>query len=398
MLEANSRTRKPKPGSIVNLPHRKLSPPTFCRVDLSALRANLDYLRDRVGTKVHIMAVVKANAYGHGDIEIATALSKNGVRYFGVAAVQEGLRLRRAGIKDPIVVLGGLYPEDLPAFLEHSLTPVVTDTRILRQLDTLASARNQRIDCHLKIDTGMGRLGWLADRAHEWMPDLDGRNAVNISGVMSHFALAECVDSPSRQRQLAGFRRVLELLRKAGHQPELTHMANSAALLTFPEAHFNMVRPGGTLYGLLTDPSLSRGHTLKPVLSWMSRVLQVKRIPRYHPVSYGEQFVTARESVIATVSAGYANGLKRALSNRGEVLIRGRRAPIVGLITMDLTMLDVTDIAGVQQGDEVVLLGAQGQEAISAEEMASWANTISYEILTSISSAIPRYYVDEEEV
>lgn len=381
----------------MNLPSSEFRPLTFCRVDLCALRANLRYLRERAEANAQLLAVVKANAYGHGDIPIATALAKAGVHHFGVATVHEGVRLRRAGIEAPIIVLGGLYPEHLSALLDYGLTPVVTETLILEQLDALACSRQQRIGCHLKVDTGMGRLGWLADLAHEWIPGLRGLQAVEISGVMSHFAVAECADSPSRRRQLAAFHRVLALLRAAGHEPEWAHMANSAALLTFPEAHFNMVRPGGTLYGLFTHPSLMCSHPLKPVLSWLSCVVQVKRIPKNHPVSYGERFVARRDSVIATISTGYADGLKRSLSNKGAVLIRGRRAPIVGLITMDLTMVDVTDIAGVRQGDEVVLLGAQREQAISAEEMASWADTISYEILTSISSTIPRYYIDEEE-
>jgi alanine racemase len=393
-----SRTRNPKPGSIVKSHSpSQLKPTTFCRVDLSALRWNLAYLRNTLAAEVQILAVVKANAYGHGDIEITRTLSQNGVRYFGVATVQEGIRLRQAGISDSVIVLGGLYPEEFEALLEHSLTPVVTEPRILRTLDALASARNHCIDCHLKIDTGMGRLGWLADNVHEWLPDLEDLDAVNIHGIMSHFAIAEGVESSSRYRQLAGFRKVLAALREAGHEPVLAHMANSAALLTFPESHFDMVRPGGSLYGIFSHPPLSRNNPLKPVLSWRSRVLQVKRIHRNHPVSYGETFVTTRDSAIATLSVGYADGLKRSLSNKGSVLIRGQRAPIVGLVTMDLTMVDVTDIAGVQQGDEVVLLGTQGQETISAEEVAGWANTISYEILTSISSTIPRYYINEEE-
>lgn len=370
---------------------------TFCRIDLHALRWNLAYLRSLIAPAVKLLAVVKANAYGHGDIEIATTLSKQGVRHFGVATVQEGLRLRQAGISDSIIVLGGLYPDQFAALLEHSLTPVVTEHAILRELEALGSARNRRIECHLKIDTGMGRLGWLADNVHRWLPELKSLAAVKIQGLMSHFAVAEGIDSSSRHRQLARFQKVLAALRQSGHGPVLAHMANSAALLTFPESHLDMVRPGGTLYGIFSHPPLSRDNPLKPVLSWRSRVLQVKQIHRDHPVSYGETFVTTRDSIIATLSVGYADGLKRSLSNKGWVLIRGQRAPIVGLVTMDLTMVDVTDIAGVQQGDEVVLLGTQGREKISAEEMAGWANTISYEILTSISSTIPRTYIDEEE-
>jgi alanine racemase len=374
-----------------------LSTPTFCQIDLNALRWNIEYLRNLLAPEVKILAVVKANAYGHGDIQITRALSKNGVRHFGVATVPEGVRLRQAGISDSIIVLGGLYEEELAALLEYSLTPVVTENHILKKLDAFGSARNHRIECHLKIDTGMGRLGWLADNVHQWLPELSDLDAVKIHGIISHFAIAEGVESSSRHRQLAGFHQVLAALRKAGHEPVLAHMANSAALLTFPESHFDMVRPGGTLYGIFSHPPLAQEHALRPVLSWKSRVLQVKPIRRDHPVSYGETFVTARNSVIATLSVGYADGLKRSLSNKGWVLIRGQRAPIVGLVTMDLTMVDVTDIAGVQQGDEVVLLGTQARENISAEEMASWADTISYEILTSISSNIPRHYIDEEE-
>jgi len=370
---------------------------TFCRVNLSVLRRNVDCLRNHLDAGVQILAVVKANAYGHGDIEIAQALSKNSVQHFGVATVAEGVRLRQAGINDAIVVLGGLYTEDLTPLLEHSLTPVVTEYAILKTLDAVAAARNQRIECHLKVDTGMGRLGWLADTVHEWLPELEGLQAVKIHAVMSHFAIAEGIESPSRHRQLASFHKVLAALKRAGHEPVLAHMANSAALLTFPESHLDMVRPGGTLYGIFSHPPLSRANSLEPVLSWYSRVLQVKQIQRNKPVSYGETFVTTRDSVIATLSVGYSDGLKRSLSNKGWVLVRGQRAPIVGLVTMDLTMVDVTDIAGVQHGDEVVLLGTQGRENISAEEMAGWADTISYEILTSISSTIPRTYIDEEE-
>ncbi len=370
---------------------------TCCVVDLSALRANLREVRRLVGPGVEILAVVKADAYGHGDIETARALCAEGVDRLGVATVAEGARLREAGVSAAILVLGSLYPGDAAALVRHSLEPVVPNLEMLRHLDAFGAERGAEFRCHLKLDTGMGRLGLLPDAIEEWLPELDGLTAVRLQGVMSHFAKAEEPESPSCRGQLRTFRRVLERMRAAGHGPPLSHMANSAAIIGLPEARFDMVRPGGMLYGIYSHPPLAERVRLAPALTWKTSVLQLKTLPKHSPVSYGGTFVTCRESVIATLPVGYADGYKRSLSNQAAVLIRGRRAPVVGRVTMDLTMADVTDIAGVQPGDEVVLLGAQGRETISAEEMAGWAETISYEILTSISPKIPRYYFRDKE-
>lgn len=370
---------------------------TCCLVDLSALRANLGAVRRLVGAKVEILAVVKADAYGHGDVETARALCDEGVRRLGVATVAEGVRLRESGIEAGILVLGSLYPGDAAALVRYSLKPVVPNLDLLRYLEKFGAEHGVDIPCHLKLDTGMGRLGLLPDAIEEWLPELDGLSAVKLEGIMSHFAKAEEPESPSSRGQLQAFRRTLERIRAAGHGPAMAHMANSAAILVLPEAHFDMVRPGGMLYGIFSHPPLAKHARLAPVLTWKTRVLQLKTLPEHSPVSYGGTFVTRRKSIIATLSVGYADGYKRCLSNKAAVLIRGRRAPVVGRVTMDLTMADVTDIAGVQPGDEVVLLGAQGREVISAEEMAGWADTISYEILTSISPQIPRYYIRDEQ-
>ena len=370
---------------------------TCCLVDLSALRANLNTVRRRVGPGVEILAVVKADAYGHGDVEIARALCGEGVRRLGVASVAEGVRLRESGIEAAILVLGSLYPGDAAALVRYSLNPVVPNLNLLRHLEAFGAEHGADIPCHLKLDTGMGRLGLLPEAIEEWLSELDRLQAVKLQGIMSHFARAEEPESPSTRAQVHAFRQTLERIRAAGHRPALAHMANSAAILGLSEAHFDMVRPGGMLYGIFSHPPLAKHVRLAPVLTWKTRVLQLKTLPKHSAVSYGGTFVTGRKSVIATLPVGYADGYKRSLSNKAAVLIRGRRAPVVGRVTMDLTMVDVTDIAGVQPGDEVVLIGTQAGEAISAEEMAGWADTISYEVLTSISPHIPRYYTRDKE-
>lgn len=369
----------------------------FRVVDLSALRWNLAQTRSRLQSTTEILAVVKGDAYGHGDLEVAKALRHEGVAHLGVASVDEGVHLRQLGIDGSIVVMGGFYPEQVRILAEHTLTAVITEPAVLDALEAFGSKAGITLSCHLKVDTGMGRLGFLPDDSDSWIPKLEKLTAVRLDGVMSHFSEAERVGSPSSRRQLESFRRIIKQLRAAGHRPRLAHMANSAALVLLPESHFNLVRPGGMLYGLFSDPSLAEKISLEPVLAWKTRVLQVKKVPKGFGVSYGETFVTKRESTIAVLSVGYADGYKRNLSNRAAVLIHGQRAPVVGAITMDLTMADVTDIAGVQQGDEVVLLGRQDNAKISAEELAGWADTISYEILTSISSRVPRYYVKQQE-
>ncbi|MDE0355280.1 MAG: alanine racemase [Deltaproteobacteria bacterium] len=370
---------------------------TCCIVDLSALRTNLRTVRRLAGPGVELLAVVKADAYGHGDIETARALCAEGVDRLGVATVAEGARLREAGVDAAILVLGSPYPGDAAALVRHSLDPVVASLDLLRHLDAFGAAHGAEIPCHLKLDTGMGRLGLLPDAVEEWLPGLDGLKAVRLQGVMSHFARAEEPESQSCRRQLQVFRRTLKRIRAAGHDVPLVHMANSAAIMGLPEARFNMVRPGGMLYGIYSHPPLAKLVRLAPVLTWKTRVLQLKTLPKHSPISYGGTFVTCRESVIATVPVGYADGYKRSLSNKAAVLIRGRRAPVVGRVTMDLTMADVTAIDGVQPGDEVVLLGTQDGETISAEEIAGWADTISYEILTSISRGVPRRYIGDNQ-
>jgi len=379
---------------MISLPKGR---PTFCLVDLAALRWNFQQARKKVGRGVKILSVVKANAYGHGAPAVARVLAEAGSDAFGVATLEEGIALRKAGIQSPVLVLAGVYPEQLDELLQNGLTPVVCELEALRRLEVEARRRGVTLDFHLKVDTGMGRLGFLPSEIDSWLPELKELEALKLEGLLSHFSYAESVEGDYTQKQLERFRALLEQLRSAGFDPPLVHIANSAAVVTLPAAHFSMVRPGLMLYGAYPSPEMASQVTLKPVLTWKTRVLQLKKVPKGTSISYGQTFVTKRESLIATLPVGYADGYHRLLSNRGCVLVRGKRAPIVGRVCMDLTMADVTEVRGVEQGDEVILLGKQGEEHISADEMAGWAETISYEILTSISARVPRIRYDSKE-
>jgi alanine racemase len=288
--------------------------------------------------------------------------------------------------------LAGVFPDQLDTFLEYKLTPVVHDVISLSELDKQMSSRRVQLGVQLKVDTGMGRLGFLAADADQWIADLKQIKSLQIEGVFSHFSHAESVQGDYTRKQLKIFKHVVEQLRSARLLPALVHLANSAATITLPEAYFEMVRPGLILYGVYPSAEMRDQITLKPVLSWKTKILQLKKVPSGASISYGQTFITERESLIATLPLGYADGYPRSLSNRGQALVRGERAPIAGRVCMDLTMIDVTDIRNVRQGDEVVLLGRQGGAEITADELAAWSNTISYEILTSIGTRVPRIH------
>jgi alanine racemase len=366
--------------------------PTLCFVDLDALRWNFRQIRSKVGPQVKILSMVKANGYGHGATAIATALAAEGSDAFGVATLEEGVELRQTSIKEPILVLAGAYAEQVDRFFDHWLTPVVYDVESLKQLDAVVHSSDRDLQVHLKVDTGMGRLGLLAAEVDSWLPTIKKLKALKIEGVFSHFSHAESVEGHYTREQLRIFREVIERLRSGGIEPSVVHLANSAATITLPAAYFDMVRPGLMLYGIYPSPAMANQISLKPVLSWKTQVLQVKKVPAGTSISYGQTFITQRKSLIAILPIGYADGYPRLLSNRGEVLVNGKRAPVVGRVCMDLTMIDVTDIGEIRQGDEVVLLGRQGDAEISADEMAAWASTISYEILTSIGARVTRIH------
>ena len=369
-----------------------LGRPTVCYIDHESLRWNFRQIRSLLGPQVKILSMIKANGYGHGAPAVARTLAAEGSNAFGVAILEEAIELRRHGITVPILVLTGAYLDQLELFLEHDLMPVVHDTDLLQRLDAAVARLGRSLDVHLKIDTGMGRLGFPAAECDSWLPQLNKLKALRVEGIFSHFSHAESVEGQYTRKQLEIFHDLVQRLAVVGIAPAVIHLANSAATITLPEAYFNMVRPGLMLYGVYPSPEMAARISLKPVLSWKTRILQLKKVPSNTSISYGQTFITKRDSLIATLPIGYADGYPRLLSNRGQALVGGKRAPVAGRVCMDLTMLDVTDIAKINQGDEVVLLGTQENETISADEMASWADTISYEILTSIGARVPRIH------
>lgn len=340
-----------------------------------------------------MMAVVKANAYGHGAVEVARTIETLGDAFFGVAILEEGAALREAGITSPIAVLGGMFPDQAPDLVEYDLTPVVFDMAAARALDEAAKKRAVDLPIHVKIDTGMGRLGILPEEAGPFFSELKELRNLRVEALLSHFAESEAEEKEFSRRQLSKFLKAVEEVRSLGFNPSLLEMANSAALVDIEEARLGMVRPGIMLYGSYPATRLRESIKLKPVMQLKTRILFLKSVPAGFTVSYGRRFTTKRPSLIATLPIGYADGLPRTLGNSGEVIIGGHRAPIAGTVCMDLIMVDVTDVPGVQAGDEAVIIGSQGSEAITAEEVAEKAGTISYEIFCRLSARVPRVYI-----
>ena len=364
--------------------------PTVAEVSLGALRNNLREAQRLVGDAVRVMAVVKADGYGHGAAASARAFLEAGAAVLGTSSVAEAVELRTAGITAPIVVLGGVFPGEEGDVAKHDLAAGVWSLDRARAIAAVRNGRTVRL--HLKVDTGMTRLGVdlpeVADAARA-LRDVEG---VVLDGLYSHFATADAVETAPAQAQIARFR---EAIASLGPSVPHLHLANSAAVISQPPAHFTLVRPGLMLYGCSPAPHLAERAALRPALRFRSAVAQVRRVPAGRAVGYGGTYVTSRASVIATVPIGYADGLHRLASNRGWMLVRGARAPIAGRVCMDHTMLDVTDVPGVAADDEVVVVGSQGGATITADELAQWTETIPYEVLTSVGKRVPRVYVEE---
>jgi alanine racemase len=370
--------------------------PTHAEIDLDALAFNVAQVR-RLGRKQKkILAVVKANAYGHGAIGIARELEALGVDFLGVAFIEEGIKLRKAGIQKPILILGGIFPFHVKKIFTFRLTPVVFDLALARALDAEGKRQNHALPVHIKIDTGMNRLGVPFDQTEKFFTSLQSVNFLKVEGVLSHFSSAHLRDKESRNftaDQTKKFKKSLSLIRGLHFEPPLIHMANSSAIIEELIPDFTMVRAGLMLYGAYPSDDLKDTHlSLKPVMSLKTHVIQIKTVPPETPISYSRTFYTKKESLIATIAIGYGDGYHYRLSNRGKVLIHGKKLPLVGSVCMDLIMADVTELPGVKPEEEVVLFGRQGEVTISVEEVAQWADTIPYEILCGISSRVPRIY------
>ena len=366
--------------------------PTYATINLAALAHNLSRIKRYLSPGCDVMAIVKANAYGHGAMEIAHALARHGIGRFAVASLDEGIALRQAGLSASILVLGALFEEQVSDLVAHQLTPVVSDGRLLPALAKAAYSHPTPYPIHLKVETGMGRLGLSPEELLALLENPLLQSPLQVDGLMTHLADADGKDSTFTEQQLGAFRAVQEHIRQRGVTIPLVHTANSAAIVRFPGAHFSLVRPGIMLYGYHTLPATVPAPDLRPVLSLRSTIVQLRTIPRGGTVSYNGTFVASRPTRIAVLPIGYADGYSRRLSHRGSVLIQGHRVPIVGLVCMDMIMVDVTDLPPVQVGEAVTLIGQQGGESIWADEVAGWIDTIPYEVLCGIGSRVPRLY------
>jgi len=366
--------------------------PTFVEVDLGRLTANYEAIAKAVAPST-VMPVLKANAYGHGLVEVARHMESLGAPYLGVAFLEEGILLRDAGIRTPILIMGGIVGNQVPHFLAHDLTLTASSVGKLRQIDDAAREMGVTARVHLKIDTGMERIGVHYYSAQGLLAASLECNHCVIEGIYSHFANADSPVLAHAELQLQRFNDVLEWYEKSGvPAPAMRHMANSGGILQLRASHLDMVRPGLLLYGVYPSHDIVRSIEVKPALSWKSRVVYFKVVKPGHPVSYGSTWQTDHETRIVTVPTGYGDGYLRAMSGSAEVLIRGKRYPVVGRICMDQMMANI-EWDSAYNDDEVVLIGEQGDEAIRCEDLADWAGTIPWEILTNINTRVSRVYV-----
>jgi alanine racemase len=367
--------------------------PTVAEIDLKALGSNYRQLLKKIPKGTNILGVVKADAYGHGAVPISLELERLGVHSLGVAISDEAIELRRGGVRAPILIFGGVFtPDEVDRVLAYDLTPVVFEKATLQRLSKAAERSRKKVRVHIKVDTGLGRLGVPDVLWRDFVKDLKRFAWIEIEGFLSHFSMTDEDGGAFSRDQWAKFQKAVSVAEKMGVRFKYHHISNSGNLTAFPAFSGNLVRPGIMLYGSYPSPRFRDRIKLQPVMTLKTRIHFLKEVPPGTRVSYGGTFVTKRKSLIATLPIGYADGYDCHLANQGEVLVRGRRAPVVGKVCMDLIMVDVTRVPGVSQGDEVVLMGKQGNERITVEEIAEKVKTIPYEILCSVGKRVPRIY------
>ncbi|MGD8663629.1 MAG: alanine racemase [Desulfobacterales bacterium] len=381
-------------------------PVTWAEIDLGAYAHNLKELKGISRPPARLMAVVKANGYGHGAVEVAREALDSGAQYLGVARINEAIALRKAGLSAPILIFGYSPPDLAPLLIDYELTQTVYSLSTATALSEYANRKGKKITVHIKVDSGMGRLGFLLEDIHTTPNDTPRNHPVReieaitrlagltVEGIFTHFATADSADKSYANLQLDRFLALLNRLQKEELEPPLRHAANSGALINLPESHLDMVRPGIASYGLYPSDEINKSIVdLKPVMTLKSRIIHLKKVPPGFNISYGITYQTKAHTTIATIPVGYADGFNRLLSSRGYMLIHGQRVPIVGRVCMDLTMLDVGGISGVALEDEVVIFGEQGVEAIRADDIAASIGTINYEIVSTITARVPRVYL-----
>lgn len=364
--------------------------PTWAEVDLGAIEHNYKQVRRLVGRPTNIMVVVKANAYGHGTVEVSAVLEKLGVNYLGVATTDEAVRLRERGIKTPILVLGSVLQEEVKVLIENGITLTLCSDDLLEAIRQYC-VNGHKAKVHIKIDTGMGRIGIWHEEALNFIKNLAQDKKILIEGIYTHFSSAGRDDFFTNY-QIEAFEKLLAKLEEFDVRIPLRHAANSIATVDFKRSHLNLVRPGLIIYGMYPKYTFPKLIKLKPALSLKTKIVYIKDTPPGRSISYGRTHVTGKHTKIATLPIGYADGYSLGLSNKAEALVRGKRARIVGRITMDQTMIDVGHIKNVSLGDEVVLIGKQGREEIRTEKVARLAGTIAYEFVCGISNRVPRVY------
>ena len=368
--------------------------PNWAEINLDHIAHNVRLLRGRTAPGARFMAVVKADGYGHGAAEVARTALENGAEWLAVAIVDEGVLLRREGFAAPILVLGYTPPEQAERAVAHDLTLTVYRRDLAEALARAASAAGKTARVHVKIDTGMGRIGLPpGPEAVEFIASLSDLPNLAVEGLFTHFAVADSLDQSYTWEQFSRFRRVIDDLERRGIQIPIKHAANSAAIIALPETHLDLVRAGIAMYGLAPSSEVGNGIGLRPAMEWKTRIAHLKRIPPGTSVSYGRKYVAEAETVVATLPAGYADGYSRAWSSRGTVLVGGRRVPVIGRVCMDQTMIALPPDLEARVGDEVVLMGRQGEAAVTADELAEGLGTINYEITCLVGKRVPRVYL-----
>lgn len=368
--------------------------PTHVLVDLDKLTQNYKAIQRAVGDTM-VMPILKANAYGHGLVRVGEHMQEIGANMLGVAYLEEGILLREAGVTAPILVLGGILGSQTPLFLQHDLTITVSSQQKLEQVEEAAASMGVRARVHLKIDTGMERIGVHYYSAESLLEASLKCKHMDVEGIFSHFANSDALDLKSARMQLERFEEVLSFYEKRGVQAPLRHIANSGAILQLPESWMDIVRPGILLYGVYPSADVQHTIEVEPAITWTSRVVYFKVVKPDHPVSYGSTWQSDHDVRMVTVPVGYGDGYFRSMSGKAQVLIHGNRYPVVGAICMDQFMVNIEQDSAFNE-DEVILVGENGKEKISVEELAQWAGTIPYEVLTNINTRVPRVYLQDQ--
>jgi len=366
--------------------------PTFAEIDLSAIAYNVAEIKKQVHP-AQVMAVVKADGYGHGAVQVARVAIENGASYLGVALVEEGIELRQQGIREPILIFGGSFEEQLKNYFDYNLEITIYKEDTANKLAEIANELQKPIEAHIKIDTGMGRVGIRYNKAVSFVEFVNKLDGVSLKGIYTHFATSDEKDKQFANLQFDRFKKIISQVEKKSIHVPLIHAANSGAILDLPETYLDMVRPGVMMYGHYPSGDTTESIAIKPAMTFKSKVSYIKDVNEYTSVSYGRKFVTSRSTRLATLPVGYADGYNRLLTNRGIVLIRGKKFPVVGRVCMDLIVVDLGENQTIQEGDEVILFGRVEDNAFTVQEICNQLNTIPYEVTCWISKRVPRKYL-----